>query len=163
MLFGMKTAVIFLLLGSITGSPTRVFDGPPFQEAPRVVYAVRPAYPAVAAAKRISGTVIVDVEIDPKGLVKTATVRSGSSILRKAAKDAAVRWRFNGAESSDSFRSAQLIFIFHPTSYVPEPDEPDFKRPYQMSVSWQGTANARQIRNEMQANRSSAISDQAFQ
>jgi TonB family protein len=144
MIFGVKTAMIFLLFGSIPGSLIRVFDGPPFQDPPRVVHAVRPAYPALAAAKRISGTVIVDVEIDPKGLIKKATVQSGSSLLRRAAKDAAAKWKFNIAEPSDSSRSAHLIFIFHPTSYVPEPAEPDFKRPYQMSVTWQGTANARQ-------------------
>ena len=101
--------------------------------------ATRPAYPASAAAKRISGVVLIDVEIDPNGTVRQATIRNGPSLLRESAKDAALRWVFNNSEPATSIRTAQLVFVFHPISYLPRGDEPDFKRPYQMSVKWEGT------------------------
>lgn len=100
--------------------------------------AVRPAYPAVAVAKRISGVVVIDVEIDPSGSVRDATVRNGPTLLRDPARDAALRWLFNNSEPSSSIRTAELVFTFHPVSYIPGDNEADFKRPYQMSIRWQG-------------------------
>jgi hypothetical protein len=83
--------------------------------------------------------VLIDVEIDPNGTVRQATIRNGPSLLRESAKDAALRWVFNNSEPATSIRTAQLVFVFHPISYLPRGDEPDFKRPYQMSVKWEGT------------------------
>lgn len=109
-------------------------------DPPVVERAIKPAYPPIAAAKRVSGTVIIDVEIEPDGSVQKATVKNGPSLLRKTAKEAALRWVFNSSESSSRTRVAQLVFIFHPVTYVPKQDEADFKRPYQVSVNWEGTA-----------------------
>src|SRR5438132_12860854 len=49
------------------------------RQRPTVLRAVVPAYPAIAAAKRISGAVLVDVDIDPKGNVIEALL-SGANI-----------------------------------------------------------------------------------
>jgi hypothetical protein len=84
--------------------------------------------------------VIIDVEIEPDGSVRKATVKNGPSLLRKTAREAALRWVFNSSESSRRARAAQLVFIFHPVNYIPKQDEVDFKRPYQMSVRWESTA-----------------------
>src|SRR5262245_45942625 len=61
---------------------------------PRVVRKVVPAYPAVAAARRISGPVRIDVDIDSKGAVTTARVITGDKLLGDAAQKAALRWTF---------------------------------------------------------------------
>lgn len=142
MVIGMKTwAAVFLLVLGAVSSSSQAFEYGSFQDSPNVERAIRPTYPAVAAARRISGKVVIDVEIDPSGSVRKATIRNGPSLLRKAAKEAAMRWVFNVAESSSGLRVAQLVFIFHPVSYIPKDDEPDFKRPYQMSVKWEGVAS----------------------
>ena len=139
MVIGLKTLAIFLLVLEGVNASVLSFECRVFQDSPTVERAIRPAYPAVAAARRISGKVLIDVEVDPGGSVQKATVTKGPSLLRQAAKEAAMRWVFNVSKSSTGTRTAQLVFIFHPISYVPKEDEPDFKRPYQMSVRWEGT------------------------
>src|SRR3954469_14744594 len=61
---------------------------------PRVARKVVPAYPALAAARRISGAVRIDVEIDSKGTVTAARVITGDKLLGDAAQKAALRWTF---------------------------------------------------------------------
>ncbi|HSS20810.1 MAG TPA: energy transducer TonB [Pyrinomonadaceae bacterium] len=100
----------------------------------------RPAYPAIAAAKRVSGVVLVDVQLSSNGTVKQASPISGHSVLRRAAEQAALRWRFNSVEDDNNLRSVRLTFIFRPVSYVPKEGEPEFTRPYQMAVTWIGVA-----------------------
>jgi TonB family protein len=101
-------------------------------ERPLPLKVVRPAYPPIAAARRISGLVRVDVEVDPDGKVINARGASGHTILQAAALKAATGWRFNSASENAATRSAQLTFIFHKTSQVPKKNERDFKPPYQM-------------------------------
>ncbi len=133
----MKICAIFLL---ILVGVSFSFAHQSSQDSPVVERAIKPAYPPIAAAKRVSGTVIIDVEIESDGSVRKATVKNGPALLRKTAREAALRWVFNSAESSGRARVAQLVFIFHPVDYVPKQDEADFKRPYQMSVRWEATA-----------------------
>ncbi|MCU1266969.1 MAG: hypothetical protein JWM21_3287 [Acidobacteria bacterium] len=109
-------------------------------ESPTVIQAVKPAYPALAAAKNVYGIVEVDVQIDTVGRVRRALPVSGPSLLRPAARNAALRWRFDGVKSESDLRSARLTFIFRSISYAHKKGETDFTPPFQMSASWEGIA-----------------------
>lgn len=104
-------------------------------EPPVVVSAPRPAYPAQAAAKKVSGAVLVDVKISAEGKVIEANPITGHAILREASKKAALMWRFNALEGSVT-RSVRLTFIYHETSYTEPKEKPDFTSPYQTEVQW---------------------------
>lgn len=106
-------------------------------ERPVVVSAPRPAYPPIAVAKRISGTVLVDVDISLDGKVIGARAITGHNLLRKDAREAALQWRFNTNEGG-SIRSVRLTFIFHAVSYVSPEKTPEFTSPYQVEIEWAG-------------------------
>ncbi|MEW6207105.1 MAG: TonB family protein, partial [Acidobacteriota bacterium] len=63
----------------------------------QVLSQVSPIYPSEARARRISGDVVVEVEISKKGKVKSARVISGHILLREAALTAARKWKFTPA------------------------------------------------------------------
>ncbi len=74
-----------------------------------VITKVQPVYPLVARTQRISGTVELDVEINEKGNVVSATAISGPEPLRGAAEEAVLQWKFkpasfNGANMSSRAR-----------------------------------------------------------
>lgn len=54
-----------------------------------------PVYPPAAKAARVSGTVVVQVEVDEGGRVSKAEAVSGPEMLREAAEDAAREARFS--------------------------------------------------------------------
>jgi len=55
---------------------------------------VEPAYPPLAKAARISGSVVVEVTLDEEGGVISARAISGHPLLKDAAVDAARGWKF---------------------------------------------------------------------
>lgn len=55
---------------------------------------VSPTYPAFAKAARMSGIVRVELVVDERGAVTAAKGTDGPDILKKAAVDAAKRWKF---------------------------------------------------------------------
>jgi TonB family protein len=133
----MANSLYILILLSITCFANSSGDklcGSQSNDFPIVTQWVKPAYPAIAAARNINGTVLIDVGIDMSGIVRKTSVVSGPSLLRKPAKEAAMRWRFNRLQAGAGLRSARLVFIFRPTSYVPKESESDFTPPYQIAV-----------------------------
>jgi protein TonB len=103
-------------------------------DLPHVTNLSIPAYPVIAVANKVSGAVLVDVEVNAEGKVTEANAISGPEILRDAAKKAAMRWRFEAA--SVGSRSVRLTFIFHEPSYVAPKKKPQFMNPYQVEVEW---------------------------
>lgn len=79
---------------------------------PKVVAQHVPAYPPSAVAARAWGKVVVEVRIDEGGGVSGAEVKSGHPMLRKAAAEAAARWRFEPAARGGGERTAALTFEF---------------------------------------------------
>jgi protein TonB len=60
----------------------------------RAAQTVAPAYPAAARTARIGGKVTIYLLIDEKGEVAAVQRTEGPDMLRRAAEDAARRWRF---------------------------------------------------------------------
>ena len=110
-------------------------------DLPRVTNVSIPAYPALALAKKVSGAVLVDVEVDVGGRVAEADAISGPELLRDAAKKAALRWRFESVGESVVTRSVRLTFIFHEPSYIAPKKKPQFTGPYQVEVEWTPTVD----------------------
>lgn len=75
-----------------------------------VTAAVAPQYPPIAVLARLSGSVIVRVTVDEAGTVTRADATRGHPVLRRAATEAAKKWKFEIAP--DSSRTALLEFDF---------------------------------------------------
>jgi TonB family protein len=104
-------------------------------ELPLTIAAPRPAYPVMALAKKISGTVLVDVEVNTEGnVVKADAVSGPAEILRDMAKAAARGWQFKPPQSVVGAFSVRLTFIFHDDSFVAPQRKPDFTSPYQVEI-----------------------------
>ena len=127
LLLTLSTLVVTVTINAQKPQPTTP------QEPPTVTRKVTPPFPAIAAARHISGAVLVDVDIDSKGLVTNAVAISGDKILRDVARKAAMFWQFNPSNDVVS-RSVRLTFIFHDASYVPPEKKPDFICPYQLEI-----------------------------
>jgi len=56
---------------------------------------VEPAYPALAKAAGVTGSVVVEILIDERGNVISANALSGHPLLKDAAVEAARGWKFN--------------------------------------------------------------------
>jgi TonB family protein len=61
---------------------------------PTKIKDVRPIYPQDALAAKMQGVVILEVTIDPQGLVSNARVLRGVQLLDQAAVDAVSQWEF---------------------------------------------------------------------
>ena len=106
-------------------------------ESPRVVAAVAPIYPPIAAAARAMSDVIVEVKIDPAGNVSSAEAVSGHPLLQQAAKMAANRWKFEPAAAKSASRTAKLQFVFRIADKKLPASEatPVFMPPYKVEIT----------------------------
>ena len=105
---------------------------------PTVVRSVMPAYPPIAVARRISGPVMVDVDINPQGNVSAVRVVIGEKLLRSSARKAALRWRFKVGDTA-SLRSVRLTFVFLNVDYVAPKDKPAATSPYRVEIEHAAT------------------------
>ena len=109
---------------------------PQVTERPIPISAPRPPYPAHARAKKISGTVLVDVQVNSEGKVIAVKPLMGAEDLQKVAQMSAWGWRFKPFASASGIFSVRLTFIFHSNSYVEPEKKPDFTSPYQMEITY---------------------------
>ena len=63
---------------------------------------VEPVYPELARKMSITGTVKIQVVVQPNGTVKDARVVGGHPVLANAALDAAKKWRFEPAPAEST-------------------------------------------------------------
>lgn len=84
-----------------------------------VIKEVKPKYPPAAKFVNAQGKVEVKILVDKKGNVKDACVVSGHPLLRTAAKNAALKWKFKenfgfSTKSKSRYKYLQetLTFIF---------------------------------------------------
>jgi protein TonB len=61
---------------------------------PKKIKDVRPVYPAIALANRVSGTVIIQATIGADGRVTNVTILKSIPLLDQAALDAVRQWQF---------------------------------------------------------------------
>ena len=102
-------------------------------DGPGVVRKFMPAYPEIAAARRINGQVLIDVEINPKGNVTAARVIIGEKLLRDSARKAALLWQFKSVDTVAT-RSVRLTFVFLPLDYVAPKEKPVSAAPYRVEI-----------------------------
>ena len=62
--------------------------------APRLVRRVDPGYPAIAAAARVSATVLLEAEVDVRGEVARVRVEHGHPLFDEEAIAAVRQWRY---------------------------------------------------------------------
>ncbi|HXY39868.1 MAG TPA: energy transducer TonB, partial [Vicinamibacteria bacterium] len=55
---------------------------------------VKPIYPDLAVASRVSALVILEAEVDTRGQVKTVKVLRGHPLFDEAAMEAVKQWRY---------------------------------------------------------------------
>ena len=106
-------------------------------DGPAVVAAVAPVYPVIAAAAHATGSVNVDVKIDPSGKVASAHAVDGHALLKAVCAATARRWKFVPSTESKSERTARLTFTFREVDErASELDRsPVFLPPYKVEVT----------------------------
>jgi TonB family protein len=69
------------------------------QEAARrkLISKIAPSYPEIARKMQITGTVRLEVQIQPNGTVETAKVIGGHPMLAQAAQDSVKKWKWVAA------------------------------------------------------------------
>ncbi len=79
---------------------------------------VQPQYPSIARGSNVGGSVLVMVTIDTEGSVISTKVIEGPDILRRAAEEAARKWKFRPAtRDGQVIESEQIIqFRFEPSA-----------------------------------------------
>lgn len=82
------------VLTSGPGDPTQIRKSPGVMMT-SATHRVDAAYPPLARAARISGSVVVEVTVDEAGAVTSARAISGHPLLKDAAVDAARQWLFS--------------------------------------------------------------------
>jgi protein TonB len=70
---------------------------PDYDEPPRPIKIVKPRYPPKAFAKKIEGTVELEILIDAKGLVARPRILKSVPGLDQAALETVHQWRFSPA------------------------------------------------------------------
>ena len=69
----------------------------------RAVNKVPPVYPELARRMHVSGTVVMQVTIQPDGSVSDTKVESGHALLATAAQQAVMKWKFEpGPEATNA-------------------------------------------------------------
>lgn len=87
----LAAALVVPTVALAQNSPVRVGGNTAPPE--RIKY-VQPAYPAEAAAARVSGVVIAEITVGPDGAVKEAHILRSIALLDQAALNAIKQWRY---------------------------------------------------------------------
>ncbi len=90
------------VVGGVVGGLPTALPPPPAQVVriggkiaqPRIIRRVEPVYPDLAAAARLGAIVVVEAEVDVRGVVKTVKVLSGHPLFDEAAMSAVRQWRY---------------------------------------------------------------------
>jgi TonB family protein len=103
--------VAVLALSSVAALPARGQQVQSEELVRRAKNKVQPGYPELARKMNITGTVKVEVVVQPNGVVREARIVGGHPVLATAALDAAKKWRFEPASVESS---GVIEFKFEP-------------------------------------------------
>ena len=85
---------------------------------------VRPVYPSIAQAARVSGVVILEVRLNTDGAVEDARVLRSIPLLDQAAVDAVMQWRFTpsllNGQPVPVVMTVTVNFVLEPGGHVVE-------------------------------------------
>jgi TonB family protein len=120
--------VLTLGQGNATGEISALVAKPPASSTPsmisqsdlepaQVLKKVPPVYPAIARARRLSGTVTVEFTVGKDGKVSNLKLTSGLPIFRDAAFDAIKQWVFKPAKlnGQNIEQTEQVKMAFNPS------------------------------------------------
>ena len=100
---------------------------------------VPPVYPAIAQAARVQGNVVIEIEIAPEGLVRSAKAISGPPMLREVTSDAMKQWRYRpfrkGDETIAVIGSVLVTFTLRHKPAVHTPHESTANGSYSVEVT----------------------------
>lgn len=100
---------------------------------------VPPVYPAIAQAARVQGNVVIEIEIAPEGLVRSAKAISGPPMLREVTSDAMKQWRYRpfrkGDETIAVIGSVLVTFTLRDKPAVHTPHESTANGSYSVEVT----------------------------
>jgi hypothetical protein len=104
-------------------------------ESPAVIQAVAPIFPIPNKGNIAVGNVIVEVQLDSKGMVIQAKAVQGHPNLYPVCERAARRWLFAAGPDSNS-RTVRLTFVFRIMDVLTPPEElgPIFSLPYKVEI-----------------------------
>lgn len=92
-----------------TNAPAAKTESVPLATPAEPLSKVTPTYPLAAKRMRVTGTVEVRVAIDEQGKVTKATAISGQYLLRAAAEDALMKWKFKPATLRGASVTSELV------------------------------------------------------
>ena len=111
----MKYSAVFILLvlGVSVGVQPKVCFAQDEQSTGtrKVVNKVVPVYPQMARSMHLSGTVKLEVLVQPNGSVKLIQVKGGSPLLAESAQSAVHGWKW---EKADRETTELVEFHFNP-------------------------------------------------
>lgn len=111
----MKRCVFFVLLGLtvVFGARTKVCSAQDAQgpNVRKVISRLAPVYPQVARTMKLSGTVKLDVLVEPAGNVKAVQIKGGNPLLAQSAQNAVRGWKW---ERSDRETTEHVECYFSP-------------------------------------------------
>jgi TonB family protein len=105
-----RAGVLLLALAGLTGIALQSSQAQQEPAAARRILAhSAPAYPPLARALALQGTVRVNALVAPDGTVKTVDVKGGHPVLAQAAADAVRRWKWE-ATAHESHEQVEVKF-----------------------------------------------------
>ncbi len=119
-------------------SLTAVLNNPLYAQTvdnPAVLQAVAPIFPIPGKGNIAVGKVVIEVQIDSKGVVTHAKAVQGHPALYGVSERAAKRWVFAAALNSE-MRVIRLTFIFRIVDVVTPQEDlgPIFSLPYNVEI-----------------------------
>lgn len=79
-------------------APVSAAPSPRADREAKLISSTRPAYPPMAKASNIQGNVVVNAEINEKGIVVFAQAITGPMFLRQAAVESVKQWKYSPAQ-----------------------------------------------------------------
>lgn len=116
--------ILPLLLALVLGGPARAQDPPPEADRPaQLVQQAVLSYPQEALAEELAGDVVVRVQIDELGVVRSAEVVSGPAVFLAESLHAAERLRFLPAMRGGVAVPSSTLVHFHFAPPAPVEDD----------------------------------------